>query len=310
MVIEALKTARNFIENDRQALAEGLTVNGEIVFEDDIDRKAMAEYVNVLAVIDGALKAAQAQESPFEIGQRLRQEGRGISDLWGAVDNDADMKEAQRGFDEVMRPALVQDVPETNFGDMPADVKEPGRNHYEDGDVFERIAAMKKSAAQQDHEPENEPFVSPASVQEPVAYWIPKAEQFCIADPSGRPFAKAWEPLYTAPPAAPAAAMQETDHGDELTIAYMSGVQRGKELAAQPVEPLTDDTRRLDALAKNYWDLRCFDMSDEDIGWRVIEHHMTKPHERTVAEVFRDDPRQAIDAAIEAAHGITKGGAA
>ena len=38
--------------------------------------------------------------------------------------------------------------------------------------------------------------------QEPVAYWIPKAEQFCIADPSGRPFAKAWEPLYTSPPAA------------------------------------------------------------------------------------------------------------
>ena len=37
--------------------------------------------------------------------------------------------------------------------------------------------------------------------QEPVAYWIPKAEQFCIADPSGRPFAKVWEPLYTSPPA-------------------------------------------------------------------------------------------------------------
>ena len=36
--------------------------------------------------------------------------------------------------------------------------------------------------------------------QEPVAYWIPKAEQFCIADPSCRPFVKAWEPLYTSPP--------------------------------------------------------------------------------------------------------------
>jgi hypothetical protein len=78
--------------------------------------------------------------------------------------------------------------------------------------------------------------------------------------------------------------------------------------AAQPAVPLTDDTRRLDALAENSWDLRCFDMSDDDIGWRVIEHHMSKPHERTVAEVFRDDPRQAIDAAIEAAHGITEKG--
>jgi hypothetical protein len=34
----------------------------------------------------------------------------------------------------------------------------------------------------------------------------------------------------TTPPAAP---VQEPDHGDELTIAYMSGVHRGKELAAQ-----------------------------------------------------------------------------
>lgn len=35
---------------------------------------------------------------------------------------------------------------------------------------------------------------------------------------------------FSTPPAAP---VQEPDHGDELTIAYMSGVQRGKELAAQ-----------------------------------------------------------------------------
>lgn len=35
---------------------------------------------------------------------------------------------------------------------------------------------------------------------EPVAWWVPKAEQFCLQDPSGeRPFAKAWEPLYTTP---------------------------------------------------------------------------------------------------------------
>jgi hypothetical protein len=70
----------------------------------------------------------------------------------------------------------------------------------------------------------------------------------------------------------------------------------------------TDDTKRLDALAENSWDLRCFDMptgaGDGDIGWRVIEHHMAKPYERTVAEVFRDDPRQAIDAAIAAANDI------
>lgn len=33
---------------------------------------------------------------------------------------------------------------------------------------------------------------------QPSAWWIPKAEQFCLAKQSGeRPFAKAWEPLYT-----------------------------------------------------------------------------------------------------------------
>jgi hypothetical protein len=36
--------------------------------------------------------------------------------------------------------------------------------------------------------------------------------------------------------AALAQTVQEPDHGDELTIAYMSGVHRGKELAAQPVQ--------------------------------------------------------------------------
>mgnify|MGYP003423119282 CR=1 FL=1 len=34
----------------------------------------------------------------------------------------------------------------------------------------------------------------------PVAWWIPKAEQFALAKKDGsRPFAKAWEPLYAAP---------------------------------------------------------------------------------------------------------------
>jgi hypothetical protein len=41
-------------------LAESLTVNGEIVLEDDIDRGAMAEYVKVLAVIDEAIEQALA----------------------------------------------------------------------------------------------------------------------------------------------------------------------------------------------------------------------------------------------------------
>jgi hypothetical protein len=59
---------------------------------------------------------------------------------------------------------------------------------------------------------------------------------------------------YTPPAAQPAtedssavaAPMQsaergEPDHGDELTIAYMSGLHDGKKLAAQPAVPLTDE---------------------------------------------------------------------
>ena len=53
-------------------------------------------------------RSAPVQETPFQIGQRLRQEGKGISDLWGAVSSDADMPEAQRGFDTA---APVQDLP-------------------------------------------------------------------------------------------------------------------------------------------------------------------------------------------------------
>ena len=54
-----------------------------------------------------------------------------------------------------------------------------------------------------------------ANAGEPVAWWIPKAEQFCLADKSGaRPFAKAWEPLYAAPPTAQAEGWSEGDSND------------------------------------------------------------------------------------------------
>jgi len=63
------------------------------------------------------------------------------------------------------------------------------------------------------------------------------------------------------------------------------------------------DGELMDALKQNSWDLRCFDIptggDDADIGWRVIGHWQAKPHERTVAEVYNDDPRAAIRAAIE-----------
>lgn len=66
--------------------------------------------------------------------------------------------------------------------------------------------------------------------------------------------------------------------------------------------PDKDAERLLDAIAENYWKLDPFSMptgaDDADVGWRIVQYHMDKPHERTVAEVYRDDPRAAIRAAI------------
>ena len=67
----------------------------------------------------------------------------------------------------------------------------------------------------------------------PVAWWIPKAEQFCLADKSGdRPFAKAWEPLYATPQptqAAPTAAEGPSDSEIDalvVSIGPTEGIRR------------------------------------------------------------------------------------
>ena len=58
---------------------------------------------------------------------------------------------------------------------------------------------------------------------EPVAWWIPKAEQFCIAKRGERPFAKAWEPLYTAPPqqAEPVEPVEPVGAAGLFTLAHL-----------------------------------------------------------------------------------------
>jgi hypothetical protein len=55
-------------------------------------------------------KAALA-EQPHEIGARLACEGKGISDLWGAVKSDADMAEAQRGYEAALAQQPAQQEP-------------------------------------------------------------------------------------------------------------------------------------------------------------------------------------------------------
>jgi hypothetical protein len=263
--------------------------------------------------IKQALAAPTVQETPFQIGQRLRQEGKGIFDLWGAVGSDADMPEAQRGFDSAAQPA-------------------PTDGWLQEGSLLYRLTDGRK--------PQNRDEIN-----------VTMADESRSVESCTRRAGELLDRIRTTPPAAPKvvdchatgvcvqsglraempAPVQPVDSVQAIgnlmfaltkwkattsktaPPAWRKLLQACADMVATertaPV-PLTDDTRRLDALAKNSWDLRCFDMSDDDIGWQVIEHHMQRPHERKLAEVFRDDPRQAIDAAIEAAHGITKGGAA
>tara|TARA_R110000868_G_scaffold121379_4_gene321994 strand:+ start:1599 stop:2201 length:603 start_codon:yes stop_codon:yes gene_type:complete len=57
--------------------------------------------------------AQPEKEKPFEIGKRVAQEGRGISDLWGAVANDSDLPEAQRGYEDALAQPEQEPVSHT-----------------------------------------------------------------------------------------------------------------------------------------------------------------------------------------------------
>jgi hypothetical protein len=88
-------------------------------------------------------------------------------------------------------------------------------------------------------------------------------------------------------------------NADERYVAQRIAVTEAeRDSLREEVERLREDAARLDALMDESWDLRCFGMSDDDIGWRVIGHWQAEPSERTIAEVFTDNPRAAIDAAL------------
>ena len=69
-------------------------------------------------------------------------------------------------------------------------------------------------------------------------------------------------------------------------------------------DALREHERLFKALRDESWDLRCFNIptggDDFDIGWRVIGHWQAEPCERTVAEVFSDDPAEAVRQALAA----------
>lgn len=84
-----------------------------------------------------------------------------------------------------------------------------------------------------------------------------------------------------------------------------SDEQNGMVACAAPAQEVgLTYTDLLNALRDNSWKVEPFDMptgqGDSDIGWRVVEFHMSKPTERTVAEIYTDDPSAAIIAALRA----------
>ena len=70
---------------------------------------------------------------------------------------------------------------------------------------------------------------------------------------------------------------------------------------------MAEDAKLLNALTSEYWKLDPFSIptggGDADVGWRVVQYHEGKPTERTVAEVYTDDPRAALRAAIKSHKG-------
>lgn len=112
-------------------------------------------------------------------------------------------------------------------------------------------------------------------------------DSICVKDADGKPIRESAEP----------------DAGDadakrmETVVAKIDAIlsqAQAREKEIDLFEVLRDES----------WDLRCFPVptggDDADIGWRVVGHWMAEPRERVVAEIYHDDPRAAVLAALEA----------
>ena len=86
---------------------------------------------------------------------------------------------------------------------------------------------------------------APAERPKPVAWWVPKAEQFCLQSKDGsRPFAKAWEPLFAAP-------QQERDRNAAIRRATLEDVIHSVERAGEAgMERHLDIIRAIAAASK------------------------------------------------------------
>ncbi|MBY6005412.1 hypothetical protein KUV62_15915 [Salipiger bermudensis] len=72
------------------------------------------------------------------------------------------------------------------------------------------------------------------------------------------------------------------------------------------------DVARIDLIQSEYLDVKCFPIptgeGDADVGWIAVNHHEGTPSEKTVAEVFMDNCRAALDEARAFLNGGGNGG--
>lgn len=107
------------------------------------------------------------------------------------------------------------------------------------------------------------------------------------------------------------AILRTEKHADAEAIAAMKEAGMDRLVAeGQRCDAMTpqeaaknSDTELLDAIAANYWDLKCVDVptpggDDADVDWIVVEHHMGKKGDVTIAQAYTDDPRAALRRAI------------
>lgn len=63
---------------------------------------AQQRQKEALKIVNRAIKLNK-KELPYDTGKRLFKEGKGVSDIWGSVESDADLDEAFRGYDDALK---------------------------------------------------------------------------------------------------------------------------------------------------------------------------------------------------------------
>ena len=154
-------------------------------------------------------------------------------------------------------------------------------------------------------------LAQPAASGEPVAYWIPKAEQFCIAEPGERPFASAWQPLYANAQPAPVSGEPLTADQESrcVFLARLENMQQNGHtwLTIQAVLALLNDC---DMLASGHCGPPAGPATAQPAPARapLTEAQIAAiVREASAGSAIRRDgsTSQRIARAIEAAHGIT-----